>query len=83
MKVLLSLRKDKKYLFLEITGKVDAFYLISVGEKKHIENFWGTALTPVYTDREDSPWNGATGGFNFLVNAKYFQNFMKNIMIYH
>lgn len=74
---IIELEINKKYFTLEITGKEDGFYLIGDGEKILVENFWGTELSPVYITRNNSPWNGALGGLDYLVNAEYFKVLVK------
>ena len=69
--------EKQKFFGIEIAGIDDSFYLAGDGKKEYVENFWGTYLSPKNITRENSPWNGLTGGLDLLVNEEYFRSLIK------
>jgi murein DD-endopeptidase MepM/ murein hydrolase activator NlpD len=68
-----------KFFALDITGRqIDSeFYIATGGTRTHISPLFGTSLNPRLVSKEESPWNGATGPFDLLVNADYFHELVK------
>jgi hypothetical protein len=63
-----------KSFALEITARLETseFYIMENSTRTSIEPFFGTRLNPQWDRRDGSPWSGASGGFDYLVDAEHF-----------
>jgi GH24 family phage-related lysozyme (muramidase) len=71
--------QHRKAFALEITARPaeSEFYIVENFERTHIAPFLGTPLNPQFVNREGSPWDGASGGLDYLVNAEYFHGLVE------
>jgi len=75
----IEVKPGRKFFALELTGRAEEseFFIAANFEKTHVAPFFGTPLNPRFVRREGSPWDGAAGGFDYLVNAEYFHQLVE------